>query len=105
MLEDLLSKGSMLKNFDPKFKIFKGLFDLEDQDQGYLFLSSSETFTRPIHISSLTVKFKTIHKLSHSQGITQMTTSTGPKTIMSPPCRGSGGDINPCHSLHNVFLT
>ena len=53
MLEDLLSKGSMLKNFNPKFKIFKGLFDLEDQDQGYLFLSSSETFTRPIHIGKI----------------------------------------------------
>ena len=58
----------------PKFGRFQGQFDLVDQ--GY----------QLIHGSSLKVKFKTLPKLSHSQGITQDDNGTNNNTSL--PGRG-----------------
>ena len=64
----------------PKFGRLQGQFDLVDQ--GY----------QLIHGSTLMVKFKTLPKLSHSQGITQDDNGTNNNTSL--PGRGGGRQIH-----------
>ena len=58
------------KKLKPKFWMFQGQFDFEDQGNDNQVLNLFKTFIRPIHGSSLKVKFEMIQKLSCSQEIT-----------------------------------
>ena len=87
------------KKLKPKFWMFQGQYDLEDQSQGHQFSNSSETLMRSIHGSSLKIKFKTTQNISRSKGITQTTQMKEPKIIMSAPGWGGHNYIRPIYNL------